>query len=106
MANGYNKKPSFNYEEAFLPIVMLKSIKVLLSLVAHLNYEIWKMDVKILFLNRNLNECIYMMQLDDCIAKNQEHMAYKFHKSIYGLKQASHLLLKLKWALSHPNIWP
>ena len=47
------------------------------------------MDVKIAFLNGNLEEKIYMMQLEGFIAKNQEHMVCKLKRSIYGLKQAS-----------------
>ena len=47
------------------------------------------MDVKTAFLNDNLEEAIYMMQLEGFIAKNQEHMVCKLKMSIYGLKQAS-----------------
>ena len=47
------------------------------------------MDVKTAFLNGNLEEEIYMMQPEDFIAKNQEHMVCKLKRSIYGLKQAS-----------------
>ena len=68
---------------------MLKSIKILLSIVAHYDYEIWLMDVKTAFLNGNLEEEIYMMQLEGFIAKNQKHMVCKLKISIYGLKQAS-----------------
>ena len=68
---------------------MLKSIRILLSISAHYDYEIWQMDVKIAFLNGNLEEEIYMMQLEGFIAKNQEDMIYKLKRSIYGLKQAS-----------------
>ena len=65
---------------------MLKSIKILLSIAAHLNYEIWKMNVKTVFLNDNLDERIYTMQLDGFIAKGQEYMLCKLHKFFYGLK--------------------
>ena len=43
---------------------MLKFIRVLLSIVVHLDYEIWQMDVDIAFLNGYLDENIYMMKLD------------------------------------------
>ena len=59
---------------------MLKSIRILLSIATHYDYKIWQMDVKIAFLNGNLEEEIYM---------NQEHMVCKLKRSIYGLKQAS-----------------
>lgn len=47
------------------------------------------MDVKTAFLNGNHEEEIYMIQSEDFIAKNQEHMVCKLERSIYGLKQAS-----------------
>ena len=67
---GYSQKLSFNYEETFSPIAILKSIIILLSIVAHLSYEIWKIDVKITFFNGDLEESIYMMHLNGFIAKN------------------------------------
>ena len=66
---GYSEKPNFEYEKTFLPIVMLKSIVIFLSITMHLNYEIWQMDVKIAFLNSDLEENIYMMQPNGFIAK-------------------------------------
>ena len=65
---------------------MLKSIKILLSIAAYYDYEIWQIDVKTTFLNGNLEEEIYMMQPEGFIAKNQEHMVCKLKKSIYELK--------------------
>ena len=61
MAKGYTQKEGIDYDETFSPVAMLKSIRILLSIVAHFDYEIWQMDVKIAFLNGNLDEEIYMM---------------------------------------------
>ena len=68
---------------------MLKSIRILLSIAAHLDYEIWQIDVKTAVLNNHLEEDIYMMQPDVFVAKNQEQRVCKPQKSIYGSKQAS-----------------
>ena len=65
---------------------MLKSIQVLLSIAAHFEYEIWQMDIKTSFLNGNLKKDIYILHPDGFIAKGQEHMGFKLHRSIYGLK--------------------
>ena len=59
---GFTQKEGIDYEETFSPVAMLKSIRILLSIAAHFNYEIWQMDVKTAFLNGHLEECIYMMQ--------------------------------------------
>ena len=76
VVKDYSQKPGFNYEETFSLITMLKSIRILLSIVAHLDYEIWQMDVETAFLNDNLDKRIYMMQLDGFIEKGQGPKAY------------------------------
>ena len=43
---------------------MLKSIRILLSMAASLDYEIWQMDVKTAFLDGDFEEEIYMFQPD------------------------------------------
>ena len=89
VAKGYTQKECIDYEETFSPVAMLKSIHILLSIAAHLDYEIWQMDVKTTFLNSCLEESIYMIQPEGFIAKGEEHRVYKLQRSIYGLKQTS-----------------
>ena len=60
VAKGYTQKEGIDYEKTFSPIAMLKSIWILLTIAAKLDYEIWEMDVKTAFLNGNLEEDIYM----------------------------------------------
>ena len=61
MAKGYTHKKGFDYEETFSLVAMNKSIRILLSIAAHMDYEIWKRDVKTNFLNGSLEETIYMV---------------------------------------------
>ena len=86
VAKEYTQKQGINYEKTFSPIAMLKFIRILLAVAAKLDYQIWQMDVKTVFLNDNLEEDIYMGQLEEFIAKGQEHMICKLQRSIYGLK--------------------
>ena len=86
---AYNQKEGFDYKKIFSHVAMIKSIRILLSIAAHMDYEIWQMDVKTAFLNESLDETIYMVQLEGFIAKGQEKKVCKLQKSIYGLKEAS-----------------
>ena len=40
VAKGFRQRQGINYEETFSPVAMLKSIRVLLALVAHYDYEV------------------------------------------------------------------
>ena len=71
VAKGYTQKEGIDYEETFSPVAMLKSIRILLSIAASLDLEIWQMDVKTVFLNGSLDESIYMMQPKGFIEKGQ-----------------------------------
>ena len=40
VAKGYTQKEGFDYEETFLPMAMIKSIRCLLYIATHMDYEI------------------------------------------------------------------
>jgi hypothetical protein len=67
----------------------MTTIRVLLSLTVSYGLLVHRMDVKTFFLNRELDEEIYMEQLDGFVVKGQESKVYKLLKSLYGLKQAT-----------------
>ena len=60
-----------------------------MALVAHFDLKLQQMDVKQIFLNRNLDEKIYMKQPKDFEKQGREQLVCKFKRSIYGFKQAS-----------------
>ena len=61
---------------------------MLMAIVALHNLEIHQMDVKISFLNDELNDEIYLEQPEGFIAPSQEKKVCRLVKSLYGLKQA------------------
>ena len=65
---------------------MLKSIRILLAIAAHYDYEIWQMDVK--FLDGSLTEKVYMIQPESFIF-GSGNKVFKLQRSIYGMKLTS-----------------
>ena len=47
------------------------------------------MDIKTAFLNGDINETIYMLQLENYVSGDVKSMMCKFKKSIYELKKVS-----------------
>ena len=41
VAKGYRQRYGIDYDEMFSPMVMLKSIQIMLAIAAYLDYEIW-----------------------------------------------------------------
>ncbi|GKB33502.1 retrotransposon protein, putative, ty1-copia subclass [Tanacetum coccineum] len=62
VAKGYTQLYKVDYEETFSPYADIRAIRILISIAAYYDYEIWQMDVKIAFLNGYLDEYIYMVQ--------------------------------------------
>ncbi|KAK8535528.1 hypothetical protein V6N12_057044 [Hibiscus sabdariffa] len=89
VAKGFRQIQGVDYDPTFSPIVMFKSIRILLSVAAFHDYEIWQMDVKTAFLNGKLEEDVYMTQPEGFVAPGNAGNVCKLQRSIYGLKQAS-----------------
>nr|GEZ35214.1 hypothetical protein [Tanacetum cinerariifolium] len=67
---GYTQLYGVDYEETFSPIANIRAIRILISIAAYYDYEIWQMDVKTAFLNGYLDEDIYMVQPEGFVDLN------------------------------------
>nr|GEW82950.1 hypothetical protein [Tanacetum cinerariifolium] len=88
-SKGYTQLYGVDYEETFSPVVDIRAIRILISIAAYYDYEIWQMDVKTAFLIGYLDEDIYMVQPEDFVNPSHPRKVCKLQRSIYGLKQAS-----------------
>ena len=88
VAKGYFQRQGIDYDETLSPVAMLKSIRILIAINAHYDYEIWKLDVKTAFCKGNLSKDVCMTQSEVFTPRNGNEVC-KLHRSIYGLKQAS-----------------
>ena len=89
VAKGYTQKEGIYYKETFSPVSSKDSFRTIMALVAHFDLELHQMDVKTAFLNGDIDETIYMVQLENFVSGDTKRMVCKLKKSIYGLKQAS-----------------
>ncbi|GKC34352.1 retrotransposon protein, putative, ty1-copia subclass [Tanacetum coccineum] len=89
VAKGYTQLYGVDYEETFSPVADIRAIRILISIAAFYDYEIWQMDVKTAFLNGHLDEDIYMVQPEGFVDPKHPRKVCKLQRSIYGLKQAS-----------------
>ncbi|GJX11897.1 retrotransposon protein, putative, ty1-copia subclass [Tanacetum coccineum] len=89
VAKGYTQLYRVDYEETFSPVADIRAIRILISIAAYYDYEIWQMDVKTAFLNGYLDEDIYMVQPEGFVDLNHPRKICKLQRSIYSLKQAS-----------------
>lgn len=60
VAKGFTQKEGIDYTETFSPTSTKDSFRIIMALIAHLNIELYQMDVKTVFLNGELEEVIYM----------------------------------------------
>ncbi len=88
VAQGFSQVPGFDYNETFAPVAKFPTVRLMLSWAAANDWEIHQMDVKCAFLNGDLDEEVYMQQPEGFIAKGEERLVLKLHKSLYGLKQS------------------
>ncbi|GKG00569.1 isochorismate synthase, chloroplastic [Tanacetum coccineum] len=69
---GYRQREGLDYFDTYSLVTRITSIRMILAIAVLKNLEIHQMDVKTAFLNRDLEEEIYMNQPEGFIAPGQE----------------------------------
>ena len=59
VAKGFTQKEGIDYKETFSPVSKKDSLRIILALVAHFDFELQQMDVKTTLLNGELEEDIH-----------------------------------------------
>ncbi|GJT78819.1 zinc finger, CCHC-type containing protein [Tanacetum coccineum] len=85
---GFRQKEEIDYFDTYAPVARITTIRLLLALDVIHNLVIHQMDLKITFLNGDLDEEVYMKQPEGFVMSGNEHKVCKLVKSLYGLKQA------------------
>ena len=85
----HKQNERLDYFDTYSLMTRINSIRMVLAIAPLRNLEIHQIDVKTTFLNGDLDEEIYMEQLEGFSTTSQEKKVCKLVKSLYGLEQAS-----------------
>ena len=89
VAKGFAQKPGIDYTDMYAPVACMESTRFLLHVGASLDWEIHQMDVKTVFLHADLEEEVFMEQLEGMKEPGKEDWVCYMHKTLYGLMQAA-----------------
>nr|GEV83026.1 retrovirus-related Pol polyprotein from transposon TNT 1-94 [Tanacetum cinerariifolium] len=88
VAKGYRQEAKIDFKESFAPVARLEAIRLFIANATSHNMLIFQMDVKTAFLNGELNEVVYVSQLEGFVDPEHPTHVYRLKKALYGLKQA------------------
>ena len=75
-----------DFSDTFAPVTHLETIRLMLAIAVHRDWEICQIDVKTAYLHGELDEEIFMEPPEGFPAPNGH--VYRLKKALYGLKQA------------------
>ena len=73
VAKGYSQEDGTDHEETYSPVARYTSIRSVLAFANQLDLELHQVDVQTAFLNRALEEKIYMLQSEGYKVKGKEN---------------------------------
>lgn len=86
VARVFSQKEGVDYDETFAPVARYTSIKTIIALASTMRWRLHQMDVKTAFLNREIEEEVYVEQPDGFIVHGKESDVCRLKKALYGLK--------------------
>eukprot|EP00253_Pinus_taeda_P028135 PITA_28135 len=77
VAKGFSQVLGTDFGDVFSPVAKVTSIRLLLSVVVDFDFEVEQMDVKKTFLHGDLEEEIFMKQLEGFVVKGKKKLCPK-----------------------------
>nr|GEV11271.1 hypothetical protein [Tanacetum cinerariifolium] len=88
VAQGHTQEEGIDYKEVFASVARIKAIRLFLAYASLMDFMVYQMDVKGLFLYRTIEEEVYVCQPPGFEDPDHPDKVYKVVKALYGLHQA------------------
>ena len=88
VAKKFHQTPGVDFSITYSPVIKPATIRVVLTLTIAQGWEIRQLDINNAFLNRYLQEDVFMSQPEGFIYPTKPHHIFKPRKALYGLKWA------------------
>jgi len=82
IAKGFASKEGIDYNEIFAPVARYSSIQAIISLAAEMGWRIHQMDVKTSFLNRVIEEEVYIEQHEGFEVGDRDTHVCRFRRAL------------------------
>ena len=91
VAKGYQQHQGLDFDDVYAPVCEKSSLRVLLTLAASRNYNVYHIDVKHAFLHGRIDEPIYVRPPDPL---RKVGKIWRLERALYGLKQSPKIWYK------------
>nr|GFA62229.1 copia protein [Tanacetum cinerariifolium] len=88
VAQGHTQEEGIDYDEVFLPVAMIKAIRLFLAYASFKDFMVYQMDVKSAFLYEKIEKEVYVCQPIGFEDLDFLDKVYKVEKALYRLHQA------------------
>ena len=88
VCKGHAQIGGIHVEETYAPVDRMESIRMILDYGCSKDIKVYRMDVKSAFLNGELEEEVYIEQLEGFQLSEKKDHVCKLKRVLYGLKQA------------------
>ena len=88
VAKGFQQTVGIDFSETFSPVVKAPTVRIVFTLAVSKGWDIQQIDINNSFLNGELQEDVYMSQLEGFVDPTRPSYVCKLWKALYGLKQA------------------
>jgi len=92
VVRGYEQRAGIDFEETFAPVAKFTTVRVMLALATHFDWEIHQMDVKTAFLYPEIEEEVYITIPEGYDEFHPDTRVsggvFRLVKTLYGLRQS------------------